>query len=305
MEYVVGWVEKEYKLPRSSIDQVIVGSKSIKSVDKRTVCEIAETGGNVSFSVSPDTFTLSQLASKEKTFHVFVKTLSGMTLTLGGVWECQTVCDFKRRIQIHEGMAPEQQRLIFGGMQLEDEQTLQRYRVLKGVTLHLVLRLRGGMFHETSARQGFSSVPKRPPITLNLILPNGDRRTISHYQDDSIDSLKKQALALVGAGAKCNKHLKTSDAHNGDAIVSSIDNLRADLLAATSEKTRLSEAMLVAEMDKERLTRGEEHALSSDLAGMESNIAALRAALFDAELKRKNAEQALEQLESTASRGCN
>lgn len=56
-----------------------------------------------------------------------------------------TVQDVKEQIQSKQGLPVEEQRLIYAGKQLEDEQTLSQCSVERDSTLHLVMRLRGGI----------------------------------------------------------------------------------------------------------------------------------------------------------------
>jgi hypothetical protein len=74
-----------------------------------------------------------------------------------------TVEQAKKKVQDKQGTPPDQQRLIFQGRQLEGGHTLSSYDIGMGCVLYLVLRLRGGMLHPTSARRGFEQVEAPEP----------------------------------------------------------------------------------------------------------------------------------------------
>ena len=76
-------------------------------------------------------------------FQVFIQNLKGKTLIIV-VRKEDSVQDLKEKIRDKEAVPPDDQQIIYGGKQLQDNKTLSDYDISKDATLHLVIRLRGG-----------------------------------------------------------------------------------------------------------------------------------------------------------------
>jgi len=84
-----------------------------------------------------------QAAAKVDGGQFFVKTLTGKTICISQN-DDMTIRKVKEEIAALENIPVEQQRLVYQGKQLEDNETIKYYEIGAGATLHLVLRLRGG-----------------------------------------------------------------------------------------------------------------------------------------------------------------
>ena len=65
----------------------------------------------------------------------------------------------KELIENELGIYVSKQQLLFHGHQLENDRSIGDYFMQNGDTIHLILDLRGGMYHFTSGRSDFRYLP--------------------------------------------------------------------------------------------------------------------------------------------------
>ena len=122
---------------------------------------------------------------------IFIKSLTGKTTTLRFVEEMKII-DLMYLIMDKEGTPYTQQRLVFKGSQLNVEQKMSDYNIQNESTIHLVLRLRGGMYHETSGKDGNYKKLTNCIININHISDDKDEDEDSDENNEDKTDIDKQ-----------------------------------------------------------------------------------------------------------------
>ncbi len=113
-----------------------------------------------------------------KSMLIFVKDLQGKYNSFY-VLPNDTIDILQQMIEYELDIPIFKQRMIYGGRELRPEETMKYYNIQTESTLHLVLSLRGGMYHMTSGRNGFEL------LSPYVYLENAVHMTMSY--DDLVE----------------------------------------------------------------------------------------------------------------------
>ena len=114
-------------------------------------------------------------------FTITTVTMTGRQLKIT-VCPMNKIVDIKKEIYKQDGLPLDQQRLAFKGNTLDDDKYVHEYGMDETSRVQLVLRLRGGMFHESSSRMDYISIENKFVLDKGLSMIRYMRDTYGNVE---------------------------------------------------------------------------------------------------------------------------
>ena len=132
-------------------------------------------------------------------FPIRIRSLTGKETPIK-VHHKMIVSELKNMIEKIDQTPFDQQRLVYNGKQLEDNRTLDYYALNEDSVIHIILRIRGGMFHETSARKDYGLIQyacmTESQITQSQITQSQITQSWHIHMCESIEELEEKIRLL-------------------------------------------------------------------------------------------------------------
>ncbi len=135
---------------------------------------------------------------KEREMSVSINRLSGETFQIR-IKPSMSVYELKTLIAQESSIPECQMRLIYAGKQLEDGKGLHLYHVREGCTIHLIPRLRGGMYDPSSGQADLNS-SNEDHLKLAIGVAKGrlkDKQKVIPQLDERIMELQTELDELM------------------------------------------------------------------------------------------------------------
>ncbi len=200
--------------------------------DDKTLCDSEIKNGTQILLVVPSTV-------KEGSMTIYVKFLTSLTVTSTlNIDPCNTVVQVKHMILEKQGVPPALQQFIFTGIQLENGRKLSDYKIKHEDTLHLVLRLRGGM--QIFVRKWPINSFKNQDITLEVEASDTIKEVKTKIQARNGVPSHDQRLAFAGKQLEDGRTLSDYNIEKENIIYLTIDHKSPVTVKSTSGEFTVS-----------------------------------------------------------------